>query len=190
MKAIGCLLLLLGAAPALAQDVPDAEAQVAGALLPAPEELRAGATVMGYDADGRLVPLREGTNDLICLADAPGDDQFHAACYHRALEPYMARGRALKAQGVDSQERFRIRHAEADAGQLQMPTQPAAVYNVATALADFDPETAQVTLYAIYMPYATGATTGLSERPGPPGVPWLMRAGTASAHIMLLPPRY
>ena len=189
---LGGLLLgvavLLTTAPCAAQGAPPEE-QIAGALLPAPEELRAGATVLGYDAGGHLVTLREGTNDLICLADQPGDDRFHAACYHAALEPYMARGRELKAQGVDAQESFRIRHAEADAGTLPMPSEPAAVYNVALALETFDPATATVTLYAVYMPYATQTSTGLPERPGPPGTPWIMRPGTASAHIMLVPPR-
>ncbi|MDX1548597.1 MAG: hypothetical protein R3247_16495 [Rhodothermales bacterium] len=189
---VGGLLLgvavLLTSVPCAAQGAPP-EDQIAGALLPAPEALRAGATVLGYDAVGALVTLREGTNDLICLADLPGDDRFHAACYHAALEPYMARGRELKAQGVDAQESFRIRHAEADAGTLPMPSEPAAVYNVALSLETFDPATATVTLYAVYMPYATQSSTGLPERPGPPGTPWIMRPGTASAHIMLVPPR-
>ena len=92
--------------------VNNADEQIAGAVLPAPEESRGGAHVYGYDTNGELVTLREGTNDLICLADKPGDERFHAACYHTSLEPYMARGRALRAEGVDRQESFNIRHQE------------------------------------------------------------------------------
>ena len=155
------LLLVLPALSCRAQSVPDAEGQIAGAVLPAPEHQRADATVYGYDADGALVTLREGSNDLICLADQPGDDRFHTACYHASLEPYMARGRALRAEGVERQESFDIRHAEAEAGTLVMPTHPAAVYNISAPLAEFDPARARVTLYALYMPYATQANTGM-----------------------------
>ena len=35
--------------------------------------------VLGYDAAGKLVELRPGTNDLICLADTPGDDKLDSA---------------------------------------------------------------------------------------------------------------
>ena len=167
--------------------VNNADEQIAGAVLPAPEDMREGAMVYGYDADGQLVTIREGTNDLICLADKPGDDQFHAACYHKSLEPYMARGRELRAEGVDRQESFRIRHEEAEAGTLTMPSEPAAVYNLGGPLDTFDPATATVGLYALYIPYATQASTGIPEQPIAPGAPWIMRAGTPSAHIMISP---
>lgn len=169
--------------------IENADEQIAGAVLPAPEDARDGAMIYGYDVNGNLVTLREGTNDLICLADTPGDETFHTACYHTSLEPYMARGRELRAEGVDRQESFRIRHEEAEAGTLAMPSEPAAVYNVSAPLEGFDPATAAVGLYALYIPYATEATTGLPERPSGPGAPWIMRAGTPSAHIMIAPPR-
>ena len=60
--------------------VQNADEQIAGAVLPAPEEARDGVMVYGYDVDGNLVTIREGTNDLICIADKPGDERFHAAC--------------------------------------------------------------------------------------------------------------
>ena len=151
--------------------------------------MREGAQVLGYDDAGALVTLREGTNDLICLADTPGDDRFRVACYHNSLEPYMVRGRELRAEGITGQESFDIRHKEAEAGTLQMPSEPAAVYNLGGPLDTFDPETATVGLYALYIPYATTANTGLPEQPAGPGAPWIMRAGTPSAHIMISPPR-
>ena len=70
-----------------------------------------------------------------------------------------------------------------------MPEEPAAVYNVSAPLEGFDPATAQVGLYALYIPYATQASTGISEAPNAPGAPWIMRAGTPSAHIMISPPQ-
>ena len=85
-----------GQAPA----IPPAAEQIAATVLAAPDELRADATVLGYDAAGKLTTLRKGSNILVCLADNPTDNKFNAACYHRDLEPYMARGRELVAQGV------------------------------------------------------------------------------------------
>lgn len=176
-----------------AAEVVSPEAQVAGALMAAPEDRREGATVMGYTEEGTLTTLREGTNELICLADQPGDERFHVACYHRSLEPYMIRGRELKAEGLDGTERLRIRHEEADAGKLEMPSSPASLYNLGGALDIFNPETGEVSggnwVWSIYVPYATEEATGLPTTPQLPGAPWIMRPGTASSHIMVVQPR-
>ena len=189
---ISALIVLFGILlPALGcqAQISNADEQIAGAVLAAPEDMREGARVLGYDDAGSLVTVREGSNDLTCLADTPGDDQFRVACYHNSLEPYMARGRELRAEGITGQESFNVRHQEAEAGTLEMPSAPAAVYNLGGPLDSFDPETARVGLYALYIPYATKATTGLPEQPVGPGAPWIMRAGTPSAHIMISPPR-
>ena len=184
---------LLACAAAAAEPPPGPGLQIAGALAAAPEDRREGATVMGYSPAGELVTLREGTNELICLADKPGDDRFHVACYHRSLEPYMERGRELKAEGVESKESFRIRHEEADAGKLEMPKTPAALYNLGGPLSVFDPRTGAVEganwVWVVYTPYATEESTGLPTTPLAPGAPWIMRPGTASSHIMIVPPR-
>ena len=181
------LVLVLQPAGCTAQII-DAERQVADAELAAPEQLRGGAHIYGYDDAGGLVTIREGTNDLTCLADQPGDGRFHVACYHNSLEPYMARGRELRAEGIQGQESFERRHKEAEAGTLAMPTAPAAVYNVVIDSTEFDRSEARVALYALYVPYATQASTGIPERPEAPGGPWIMRPGTPSAHIMISPP--
>lgn len=185
-RALG-IVLLVSATGCRAQ-VIDRDAQIDGALLAAPDELKDGARVYGYSVRGELVTLREGTNELTCLADTPGDEAFRVACYHNSLEPYMARGRALRADGIEGQENIEIRHQEAEEGILTMPTEPAAVYNLGGALRTFEPDSARVSLYALYIPYATQASTGIPERPIAPGAPWIMRAGTPSAHIMIAPP--
>nr|MCU0635541.1 hypothetical protein [Gemmatimonadaceae bacterium] len=74
-------------------------AQIAAAVQPLPKEMRDGATVLGWK-DGRLVSLRAGTNDMICLGPDPKRAQFHTACYQKAMEPFMARGRQLRDEGV------------------------------------------------------------------------------------------
>src|SRR2546421_11795842 len=90
---------LLAAGTALAVDVAPPADQIASALLAAPQERRSEATVLGYNAKGEVVTLRKGSNNLICLADDPTDKSFSVACYHKDLEPFMARGRELAAQG-------------------------------------------------------------------------------------------
>jgi hypothetical protein len=87
---------------AQAQGAPASPAQqIAAAVLPLPPEFRADARVLGYQA-GRheLVPLREGKGPFTRLATDPAAKGFHVACYHQSLEPFMARGRALRASGV------------------------------------------------------------------------------------------
>jgi hypothetical protein len=173
--------------------VPDKESQISGAVSAAPEDRRGGAAVMGYSAGGDLKVLREGSNELICLADKPGDDRFHATCYHESLEAYMARGRELREEGREGPETLEIRHQEADAGELEMPSTPATVYNLGGPAEIFDLETGKVTgghwVWAVYVPYATEGSTGLPTTPQLPGAPWIMRPGTASSHIMVVQPR-
>jgi hypothetical protein len=165
--------------------------EITAAVAPLPEGLRAGAEVRGW-RDGGLVVLRPGSNGMICLADDPSDDRFHAACYHEALEPFMERGRQLTAQGLDRAAKDSIRLAEADAGTLAVPTMPAALYSLTGRADAFDPATGAVTgarpLYVLYMPYMTAEATGLSPVAGE-SRPWIMFPGKASAHIMIVPPR-
>lgn len=174
-------------------EVPPAEIQIAGALAAAPGDRQEGARVLGYDSEGALIELREGSNELVCLADSPGDDLFRVACYHQSLEPYMVRGRELRAAGVSGADNLAKRHEEADAGKLQMPSNPASLYNLGGPLAIFDPESGAVEggsyVWSIYIPYADEASTGLPTTPQGPGAPWIMRPGTASSHIMVVEPR-
>ncbi|MCP4202638.1 MAG: hypothetical protein GY769_11970 [bacterium] len=181
---------------AAAEELPaiaNAEQQIASAVAAAPEDRREAATVLGYDSDGTLVELRRGSNEIICLADNPKDDRFQVACYHESLEPFMVRGRELRAQGLGSTEALSARHAEAEEGKLELPESPAALYNLGGSLDIYDPETGAVGgghwVWSIYTPYATESSTGLPTTPQAPGAPWIMRPGTASSHIMVVQPR-
>ena len=184
------LVLALLALPAVAADVPPADEQLAAAVLAAPEAWREAATVLGYDSEGKVVTLRDGTNDLVCLADNPEDSRFSVACYHRDLEPFMARGRELSAEGVTGGERSKIRFREVEEGKLEMPRGPRTLYVLHGS--GFDAAAGEVTeaflRWVIYVPFATEESTGLSSQPVSGG-PWLMGAGTAGAHIMITPPR-
>ena len=177
--------------PGAATAPPPEAQQIAAAVLPLPAEFRDGARVLGYRAGSpRLVTLRPGAGPFTCLASDPAAPRFHVACYHRSLEPFMARGRALRAEGVTGDRVDSVRFAEARAGRLAMPTQPAALYSLTGPAGSFDPAAGAAPgarpLFVIYIPGATAASTGLTARPAE-GTPWLMYPGTPKAHIMFVP---
>jgi hypothetical protein len=165
-------------------------ALIATALMAAPEESRSDCKVIGYNIAGEFVTMKEGNNEFIVLADNPNQDGFSAACYHNSLEPFMARGRTLKAEGKTSQEIFEIREAEMKSGELKITTGSTLhIYYGAKTM--YDPKTSKVKgaqlRYVVYMPYATKESTGLPESPIAPNHPWLMNPGTHKAHIMISP---
>jgi hypothetical protein len=181
---------IIFACAAMAADIPPAEVQIKGAVLAAPADLREGATVIGYNEQGAQVKIREGKNEMVCLASDPSKTAFNVACYHRDLEPFMARGRELTAQKVPNAKRTEIRFKEIEEGKLAMPREPRTLY-VLTGTS-FDPATSKVEgsylRWVIYVPFATPQSTGLSTK-GSDGAPWLMAPGTAGAHIMINPPK-
>jgi hypothetical protein len=177
--------------PSAKNELPSAAIQIKSALLAAPQEKRDSCTVYGYSADKQLILLRQGTNEMICLADNPDEPGFSVACYVRELEPFMQRGRDLRKQGMKGQQLFDEREKEVKAGTLQMPKEPAALYVYSAKDEEFDPATGEVKngylRYVIYIPYATATSTGLPEKPSASGMPWIMDPGTHSAHIMINP---
>jgi hypothetical protein len=181
---------LLLASTVAAADAPSPQVQIAAAVLAAPGDLREGAAVLGYNQQGELVRLRDGKNELICLANDPSKSRFSVACYHRDLEPYMARGRELLAQKVTGQARNDIRWKEVAEGKLSMPREPRTLYVLTGA--GFDASSGKVTdpylRWVIYVPFATPESTGLSTKASD-SAPWLMSPGTAGAHIMINPPK-
>ncbi|MDX2248849.1 MAG: hypothetical protein SF052_18825 [Bacteroidia bacterium] len=175
-----------------AQDTPSKDHQIGAAVMAAPEEARAGATVWGFSSEGKMILLREGTNNFICLADDPTRPGFSVSAYHKDLEPFMARGRELKEQGKSNQEIFDIREAEVKAGTLKMPESGATLHVLSGKEGQYNPESGTVTgatlRYVVYIPWATSESTGLPLKPIVPGGPWIMDPGTHRAHIMINPP--
>jgi hypothetical protein len=172
---------------------PAKEIQIKLAQLAAPDELREKATVYGFDDKGEIIVLKKGENDMICLADDPKQEGLNVSCYHKDLEPFMARGRQLKKQGKTFQEVFDIRESEVKSGKLQMPKAPSSLYVYSAKDDQVNKTTGEVKdgylRYVIYIPYATAASTGLPLKPTAPGMPWIMDPGTHRAHIMINPPQ-
>ena len=167
------------------------ETQIKMASMAAPEEDRDAVTVYGYDQEGKAVLLKEGTNNLVCIADDPNMSGISVSCYNKKLEPFMSRGRELKAEGKDMMETRAVRKQEVESGKLKMPDAPSMTYILSGKEANLNRETGELKdaklRYVIYMPYATTEETGLPDKPHTPGMPWLMDPGTHRAHIMITP---
>jgi len=183
-------MLMLSSLAVQAADIPPTDVQIAGAVLAAPAESRPGAAVIGRNAEGKQVTIREGKNNMVCLATDPAKPTFNVACYHKDLDPFMARGRELTAQKVTGAQRVDARFKEIADGKLVMPKEPRTLYVLTGD--SFDAAAGKVVnsylRWVVYTPYATAESTGLSTKAAE-GVPWLMSPGTAGAHIMISPPK-
>lgn len=167
---------------------PSAAAQIAAAVSPLPEQQQATARVLGHDAHGKLVVLRQGSNDFTCIADDGVSKQYHVACYHKSLEPFMARGRELHAMNKSREAIDSVRGADIKAGRYSMPSRPAALYQYYASRDSVDASSVKGAsyLYVVYTPYATAKTTGITENPIDGG-PWIMYPGKPWAHLMIAP---
>jgi len=172
-----CLLGGMSASPGAAQ----LNAPTATAVLPLPDTLRAGATVVNY-ADNQV--LRRGTNGITCLTDRPGDDRLSLLCYPSAVEGYMRRDRQLSAEGIRGNESRAILHAEVKTGALYLPSgvllrNVSGVLNETTGV----PDSARV-WSEFLLPFADPTALGIPEFNA--GLdPWLMSAGRVDAHVMV-----
>lgn len=193
MKNFLSVSLLLSLALLSCAQIPSKQEQISAAVLALPENLQSGAAVLGYDQPGELITLREGSNDQVCLADDPNKKGYSAACYHKDLSEFMARGRALAKEGKNSGDIFDIREKEAKAGELIMPDHPATLHICHGPDGKFNAKTGKMEntniRYVVYIAWATPESTGLPLKPMMPGGPWIMNPGTHRAHIMISPPK-
>jgi hypothetical protein len=182
-------ILLILSGNLFAQTPPSKEIQIKMAVLAAPEDQRANATVYAFDG----VLLRKGTNQTVCLADDPTREGLSVSCYHISSQPFMERGWALRKEGKNADEIFKIREAESKAGKLQLPDQGSLLNALTADEKDVNWTTGEAkntyTRSVVYIPWATAESTGLPLKPAGPGLPWIMDPGTHRAHIMINPAR-
>lgn len=163
---------------------PSVQQQIAQAVLPLPEDLRAGATVVTYDPEtGARTVLRQGTNSLECEPEHPASGFIR--CYNNLTVPRRELVAKLHAQKKSDKEIEDIVAAEIKAGRLKVPPFGTMYYRLATK------EGVIKCLWVMTVPYATSESIGVSTTSQRDaalkghGLPWLMRAGTAQAHIMM-----
>lgn len=149
------------------------------ALLPLPESLRDGASVVAFDAEWNRRVLRQGTSDLACVSEAPFMGAQYAVCQHESAEPFWVMGMRLGAEGKTAEEIDEARIEAMRTGRLSPPDSGTARYFLIGGR-----EENLLPIMIISLPNATGASTGLSTKPDALR-PWLMHAGTPSAHVMM-----
>lgn len=193
MKILSILLLMFLYHTTFGQSILSPEIQIKTALLAAPPEDQADASVWGYNNSGKMILLKQGNGNLVCLTDDPKEKGIKVACYSKKLEPFMKRGRDLIAEGKTEAQKKEIRDEEVKSGKLKMPEGSNMLYVLSGTDENYDKTTGKLKdghfRYVLYVPYATFESTGLPAKPAVPGMPWLMDPGTYGAHIMITPPK-
>ena len=186
-------ILVFDCLPTLAQKavVPPASQQIAAAVLPLPDALRAQATVIGYAPDLGLITIRAGTNGMVCTATRPGDQNFDVRCYQESFMPIVRRMRELDGQGLPPKEVWHVVDSEIQSKKLPLPANPAAGYRMLGPISAYSPATNSVgpeieSWQSIHFPYKTAAEIGLPEEGKVPRTfPYVMTSGTFWSHVMI-----
>jgi hypothetical protein len=157
---------------------------IAQAVLPLPEDLRAGATVFTYDpATGARKVLRQGTNFVECQPKNPVDG--FTWCYHKVTAPRRDLQAKLRAEKKTDKE---IQEAVAEATKAGS-IKPTPFGTMSYRL--YGKKDRIQLLWVMSVPNATPESIGVSEGSQRDealkgeGVPWLMLPGTPGAHIMI-----
>jgi len=177
MLKLSFLLMLSFPFHALGQESTTQEL-IRDAILPLPEALRETATVASYDDAGNRTILRQGSSEIICQADDPTSG-FFVHCFHHSYEPHLMHSRKWASEGKSREEILQLRLAAMEDGELPLDHAGRAGY-----ILQGDDPVGATSLMVIALPDATAESTGLSTTPSN-FRPWLMRAGTPWAHVMM-----
>ena len=177
---------------------PSRAAEIRFAVLPLPERFRDGATMMGMDSTHRPVVLRQGSNDMVCMRVVPGEAAWDARCYEATMARLIFRAGELVMSGLTIDSLGPRIEAEARAGTLVVPREPAAGYRALGSRDAYDPSTGTVTnrmqiWHVRHVPFATAEAMGLpdestlsiAERAR---TPYVVASGTWWSHVMVQRP--
>ncbi len=156
---------------------------VALAVLPLPEDLKAGAAVVTYDsATGDRKVLRQGTNMIECRPRI--DDEF-SRCYSKVTAPRRNLVAKLRAEGKSDEEVQAALAAAREAGTIEPTPFGSLSYRL------YEEDDRIKLLWVMALPNATADQLGMStgsQRDNSlagKGMPWMMREGTPGAHLMI-----
>jgi hypothetical protein len=169
--------ILAVSASAFAQ-APD-QAAIDKALLAAPGNLKAAATVIRWKPDFTYDTLKKGTNNLVCYdkSGMPGQQAYMVECTSPGNLPRAAQNMKIEAMGDKKVSQAAFDAAEKDGTRVK-PEFGSVWYHVMGA----DAEHAR-THMTIAVPGATTQSLGLPDN-GKAGGVWIMNAGTTTAHLM------
>ena len=150
------------------------------ALAAAPANLRDGAMVIKWKADGTYDTLRPGTNRLVCYDQSgePSEQPFSSQCTSVGNLDRVKQNKQYEAKEADRAKREALLAELEKAGTRVKPEFGSVFYSVSGK--DQASARRHVT---IAVPGATTATLGLPDN-GKMGGAWIMGAGTSGAHIM------
>ncbi len=187
MKRLICMAataLLMGAPGVVMAQAQSVEAQIAEAVQILPEDLRAGATVVTYDAaTGARKVLRQGANFVECQ---PQMADGHTRCYNKANAPRRDLEAKLRAEKKTDAEVSAALAAAAKAGTI-----PASNPQGGMSYRGYDKRDRIQDLWVMSLPNRTPESVGVSttsQRDAAlegKGLPWMMEPGTPAAHIMI-----
>jgi hypothetical protein len=172
------VLVLLVLSTAAFSQAPDPA--IEKALLAAPRQMAAAATVIKWKADFTYDTLRKGTNRLVCYERPvqPGQQPFSVECTSIANLERVAMSLKLEATPGGQQAVRAAFEAAEKAGTWPKPEFGSVFYNLTGA--DQAQARSHVT---IAVPGATQKTLGFPEN-GQQGGVWIMNAGSSAAHLM------
>ena len=168
-------------APAPPLEPGASQADVDKAVIAAPANQRAQATVIKWKKDFTYDTLRKGTNRLVCY-DRSGFAQqqpFSVQCTSIANIERVAQNLKAEAMGDRKVSEAFLQAAEKDGTRVK-PEYGSVWYSVAGP----DQANARPHHSMIAVPGATTQSTGLPDNPKQGGA-WIMNAGTSTAHIMI-----
>ena len=150
------------------------------ALAAAPANMREGAMVIKWKADGTYDTLRPGTNRLVCYDQSgePSEQPFSSQCTSAGNLERVKQNKQFEAKETDRAKREAGLAELEKAGTRVKPEFGSVFYTVSGK--DQASARRHVT---IAVPGATAATLGLPDN-GKQGGAWIMGAGTSGAHIM------
>ena len=166
---------------------------IAAAVLPLPEQLRAGATVVRLDASWQPQVLRQGTNGMVCIANTPNVDRFDVRCYRDTFIPVVYRAFQLGYRVAGEKVGDEVR-----AGKLHLSNEPTAGYRCLGPASGYDASNNSLSprvecWESIHFPFQTAEGLGLPDESVVPEsqqrrLPYVMSSGTYWSHVMIRHP--
>ena len=150
------------------------------ALAAAPANMRDGAMVIKWKADGSYDTLRPGTNRLMCYDQAgdAGEQPVSSQCTSVGNLERVAQNKKFEMEADRAKRQAAIDAAEAGGTRVK-PEYGSVWYTFAGK----DQASARLHM-TIAVPGATMQSTGIPDNHKQGGV-WIMNAGTSSAHLMI-----
>ena len=179
-------LLMATAAGSAQQGAPAAgstpqDPAIEKALMPAPRQMKEGATVIKFKADGTYDTLKKGTNRLVCYdrSGEPGQQPFSVQCTSIANLDRVKQN--LKFEAIADKT---ARQAAIDAAEKDGTRAKPEFGSVWLTMNAPDKEHATRVHTTVAVPGATAQSMGLPDNNKQGGI-WIMNAGTSTAHLMI-----